>query len=50
MEKPIKPLRVSKGEATGYMAFGGMLVLLLIFFLLPLLGYHVSIGGGPFGG
>jgi hypothetical protein len=50
MEKLIKPLRVSKGEAVGYMAMGGLLVLLMIFFFLPMLGYHVSIGGGgPFG-
>ncbi len=49
MEKLIKPLRVSKGEAIGYMAMGGLLVLLMIFFLLPMLGYQVSIGGGVFG-
>ncbi|MCE4603299.1 MAG: hypothetical protein F7B18_08970 [Desulfurococcales archaeon] len=46
MEKLIKPLRVSRGEAIGYMAIGGLMVLLMIFFLLPMLGYQVSIGGG----
>lgn len=46
MEKLIKPLRVSRGEAIGYMALGGLMVLLMIFFLLPMLGYQVSIGGG----
>ena len=45
MEKLIKPLRVSKGEAIGYMALGGLMVLLMIFFLLPLMGYKVTIGG-----
>ncbi|MEB2836107.1 MAG: hypothetical protein GSR80_000123 [Desulfurococcales archaeon] len=46
MEKLIRPLKVSRGEAVGYMAIGGLLVVMAIFFLLPMLGYHVSIGGG----
>lgn len=46
MERLIRPLKVGKGEAFLYMAVGGLMVLLMIFFLLPILGYQVSIGGG----
>ncbi len=49
MEKLIKPLRVGKAEAVGYIAIGGIMVLMMIFFLLPMMGYQVVIGGGPFG-
>ena len=45
MEKLIRPLKVGKAEAVGYMAIGGVLVLVMIFFMLPLLGYPVRIGG-----
>lgn len=45
MEKLIRPLRVGKAEAVGYMAVGGIMVLMMIFFLLPMMGYQVTIGG-----
>ncbi|MCE4608830.1 MAG: hypothetical protein F7C36_00400 [Desulfurococcales archaeon] len=45
MEKLIKPLRVGKAEAVGYIAIGGIMVLMMIFFLLPMMGYHITIGG-----
>ncbi|BAA79711.1 hypothetical protein APE_0734 [Aeropyrum pernix ovoid virus 1] len=46
LEKLLKPMRVGSLEAVLYMALGGLMVLLMIFFVLPMLGYQVSIGGG----
>jgi len=45
MEKLIKPLRVGKAEAVGYVAIGGFLAFILVFFILPLLGKPVTVGG-----
>ena len=46
VERLLKPMRASPTEVLMFMSVGGLLVVLLIFFVLPLLGYQVSIGGG----
>ena len=44
IDRVLKPLRVTRGEALAYVFMGMVLVFLLEFFILPMLGYKIIIG------